>query len=163
VKITKVYTLEAANAFQTLGTEEEPFNFVFVSGSGATTEPGKFSQVFARVKGETERELAELRRANPTFHASSVRPGFVDAAAHEAIKPYLPKPPVAISILQTLMGPPIRVGLKSLWSPTAPLGQFMAEMAMGKYKDQLVAGKDIQMIGEFPILENSAFRRLAGL
>jgi len=39
----------------------------------------------------------------------------------------------------------------------------MAEMAMGKYKDQLVAGKDIQKIGEFPILQNSAFRRLAGL
>jgi hypothetical protein len=43
------------------------------------------------------------------------------------------------------------------------LGRFLTEMAMGRYEDRLVGGKGVQMVGEMPILENTAFRRLAGL
>ncbi|XXG95233.1 hypothetical protein Hte_001493 [Hypoxylon texense] len=163
VKITKDYTLAASKAFQTLASEQEPFNFVYVSGGGATTEPGRFSPIFARTKGETELALAEMRKANPIFHASSIRPAFVDAAKHEAIKPYIPVPNLTNRILLPVLGPGIRCGLQWAWSPTEELGRFTAEMAMGRYKNQFTQSKDIQMIGEFPILENSAFRRLAGL
>ncbi|KAI0892035.1 putative nucleoside-diphosphate-sugar epimerase [Annulohypoxylon nitens] len=162
VKITKDYALAASKAFQTLASEQEPFNFVYVSGNGATTQPGRFSAIFARVKGETELALAEMRKANPFYHASSVRPAFIDAARHDAIKPYIPTQPFAIRATGATLGPAIRCGLPSFWSPTAELGQFLTEMAMGRYKDQFKAS-DIQMEGEFPILENSAFRRMAGL
>ncbi|KAI1134714.1 putative nucleoside-diphosphate-sugar epimerase [Hypoxylon sp. FL0543] len=162
VKITKDYALAASKAFQTLPPEQEPFNFVYVSGSGATTRPGRFSAIFARVKGETELALAAMRKANPLFHASSVRPAFIDAAKHDAIKPYIPVQPLSIRASTTILGPAIRYGAQSYWSPTYELGKFLTEMAMGRYKDQFKA-KDIQMEGEMPILENSAFRRLAGL
>ncbi|KAI1206035.1 putative nucleoside-diphosphate-sugar epimerase [Annulohypoxylon truncatum] len=162
VKITKDYALAASKAFQTLASEQEPFNFVYVSGAGATTQPGRFSAIFARVKGETELALAEMRKANPFYHASSVRPAFVDAAKHDAIKPYIPAQPFAIRATGVTLGPAIRCGMPSYWSPTADLGRFLTEIAMGRYKGQFKAN-DIQMEGEFPILENSAFRRLAGL
>ncbi|KAI5856747.1 putative nucleoside-diphosphate-sugar epimerase [Durotheca rogersii] len=162
VKITKDYALAASEAFQTLASEQQPFNFVYVSGGGATTQPGRFSAIFARTKGETELALAAMRRANPLFHASSVRPAFVDAASHDAIKPYISVPSAALRAAGYVLAPGIRYGLKSMWSPTPELGRFLAEVAMGRYKDQLKA-KDIQMEGEFPILENTAFRRLSGL
>ncbi|ORY70448.1 putative nucleoside-diphosphate-sugar epimerase [Pseudomassariella vexata] len=164
IKITKTYALEAAKAFQTLPpSPRDPFNFVYISGSGATTEPGWFSMISARTKGETEAALAEMRRANPQLHASSVRPAFIDEWAHEAIKPYVPAKPLAYKFFLPFVGVGIRRGMVSLWSPTEPLGRFLVEMAMGRHQGSLTAGNDIQKIGEFPILENTAFRRLAGL
>ncbi|KAI1405000.1 putative nucleoside-diphosphate-sugar epimerase [Hypoxylon fuscum] len=162
VKITRDYTLAASKAFQTLASEQEPFNFVYVSGAGATTEPSRFSAIFARTKGETELALAEMRKENVLFHASSVRPTFIDAAKHDAIKPYIPAPNVIYRAFMPVLGPTIRCFLPWAWSPTEDLGRFLGEMAMGRYKDKFKA-KDIQNIGEFPILENTAFRRLSGL
>lgn len=163
IKITKTFALEAAKAFQGLASDEEPFNFVYVSGSGATTEPGWFTGLFARVKGEVEVALAQMRRANPNFHTVSARPAAVDASAHDAIKQYIPTPPLFLRILLPVLGPPIRTFYTGFHSPTEPLGRVLTELAMGRYKDRLVAGKDVQKIGEFPILENTALRRLAGL
>lgn len=164
VKITRDFTLRAAEAFQTLGTEDQPFNFVYVSGEGSTLEPGRFTPIFGRVKGETEKALAEMRKANPSFHASSIRPAFVDAAQHDAIKPYIPALGPARNVMLAVLGPPIRGFVKGSWSPTLPLGRFMTEMAMGRWDGEIKAGgPSIEKIGEFPILGNSAFRRLAGL
>ncbi|KAJ5468742.1 hypothetical protein N7475_006494 [Penicillium sp. IBT 31633x] len=90
VKITKDYTLAAANAFSTIKPSNHPFRFIHVSGEGATQNPGRFSPIFARVKGETEVLLGSLSEQNSTFRADSVRPAFVDSATHDAIKPYIP-------------------------------------------------------------------------
>lgn len=162
VKITKDYAVAASQAFQGLAHENEPFRFVYVSGAGATTEPGRFSAIYARVKGETEIALAALRKQNPLLHTSSVRPAGVDPTAHEAIKQYIPAPPLVYRALLPFLLTPIRVGMPSFHSPTLELGRFLTEMAMGKYSVSSPA-KDIAMIGEFPILENSAFRRLGGV
>ncbi|KAI0399360.1 putative nucleoside-diphosphate-sugar epimerase [Xylaria palmicola] len=162
VKITKDYALAASQAFKDLAPKNEPFNFVYVSGSGATTTPGRFSPIYARVKGETEIALAELRRVNPLLYASSVRPAGVDATAHEAIKSYIPPAPLLYRIMAPLFLTPIRVGMPSFHSPTLELGRFLTEMAMGKHPVSSPTG-DIAMIGKFPILENSAFRRLYGM
>lgn len=165
IKITKDYTLSAAEAFKTLGTEDQPFNFVYVSGEGSTLTPGRFTPIFGRVKGETEKALADIRNANPkTFHSSSVRPAFVDAARHDAVKSYIPAPGLSLAAMQTVLGPPIRSFYKSAWSPTLALGTFMAETAMGRWEAQMQAGgSGVEKVGEFPILPNAAFRKLAGL
>lgn len=163
VTITKTYALEAAKAFENLASEQEPFNFVYVSGAGATTEPGRFSALFARTKGETELALAEMRNHNPNMHASSVRPCYIDASEHEAIKPYIPTKPFAHRSIELLLGPPIKYGLKSFHSPTDSLGKVLTELALGKHQEQFVAGKGVQMNGSFPILENNVLRRLVGL
>ncbi|KAI0149242.1 putative nucleoside-diphosphate-sugar epimerase [Pestalotiopsis sp. NC0098] len=163
VKITKDFTLEAAKAFGKLGTAEEPFHFVYVSGGGATTEPGRFTPIFGRVKGQTEVALAELMKATPGLRALSTRPAYVDGSAHAAIKKYLPTKPWSIRLLEPVVGPPIRWGVKSFHSPTEPLGRVLTELALGKHQDQFVAAKDLQMIGQFPIMENSVLRRLVGI
>lgn len=105
-----------------------------------------------------------MRRANPSFHASSIRPAFVDAAQHDAIKPYLPATGLARNAMLAVVGPPIRSFYKGGWSPTLPLGRFMTEMAMGRWEEGMKAGGPaVERVGEFPILGNAAFRRLAGL
>lgn len=105
-----------------------------------------------------------MRKANPSFHASSIRPALVDAAQHDAIKPYIPALGLARSAMLAVAGPPVRAFAKGSWSPTLPLGRFMTEMAMGRWEGQMRAGGPaIERLGEFPILGNSAFRRLAGL
>ncbi|KAI0450060.1 hypothetical protein F5B21DRAFT_448502 [Xylaria acuta] len=162
VKITKDYALAATQAFQCLANENEPFNFVYVSGRGATQNPGRFTPIFGRVKGETEIALAALRKQNPLMHASSVRPGAVDGTAHEAIQKYIPTRPLSYRMMAPLILAPIRAGIPSMHCPTSELGRFLTEMAMGKHPITSPA-QDIARIGEFPLLENSAFRRLAGL
>ncbi|KAI0438629.1 putative nucleoside-diphosphate-sugar epimerase [Xylaria telfairii] len=162
VKITKDYALAASDAFQGLAGDNKPFNFVYVSGRGATQEPGRFTPIFGRVKGETEVALAALRKKNPLFQASSVRPAAVDAGAHEAIKKYIPTPPLAYRLVSPILLTPMRVGLPSIHSPTLELGRFLTEMAMGKHSITSPT-HDIAMIGEFPILDNSAFRRFMSM
>ncbi|ROW17440.1 hypothetical protein VPNG_00940 [Cytospora leucostoma] len=164
IRITKTCSLAAAKAFQTLTPPGEgPFNFVYVSAGGATTDPGTFTQSFARVKGEVEVALADMRREDPDFRAVSARPLSVDASAHDAVRPYLPAPPLSTRVLMQVLGPPIRTVFTRYHSPTEHLGRVLAELALGRFEGRFVAGQDIQMIGEFPILENTALRRFAGL
>ncbi|ROW05732.1 hypothetical protein VMCG_05159 [Cytospora schulzeri] len=162
VRIIKDFPLRAAEAFQTLSSPSQPFNFVYVSGEGATQAPGRFTPTFGRVKGDTEIALSELRKANPSFHAISIRPGFVDVAQHDAIKGYIPQPGALKNAVDTLLGPPIRRFAKGTWSPTEPAGRFMTEMAMGKWHGQF-EGHGVEKLGDFPIVSNAGFRRLAGL
>ncbi|POS74191.1 nucleoside-diphosphate-sugar epimerase [Diaporthe helianthi] len=170
VKITKDYALRAAEAFRTLGTPDRPFTFVYVSGEGATLTPGRFTPIFGRVKGETEKALAEMRAAaaagsSNSFLACAVRPAFVDAAQHGDIAAYVPATQgLAKTAMLAALSPPIRAFYKSAWSPTLPLGRFMTEVAMGRWEAQMQAGGlGVEKIGEFPIVSNVGFRRLAGL
>lgn len=103
-----------------------------------------------------------MRKNNPSFHASSIRPCFIDSGAHSAIQPYLPASGLAKTVLLPPFAAVARTFIKSKCSPTEPLGRFMAEMAMGKWDAQF-EGVGVEKVGDFPVLENSAFRRLAGL
>lgn len=88
-------TLEAAKAFEQLKSDEsDNFKFVYVSGEGATSEPGRFTALFGRVKGETETALMEMEAKNPHFRAMIVRPALVDPQDHQAILPWIPPVPL---------------------------------------------------------------------
>jgi hypothetical protein len=115
------------------------------------------------VKGETETALAEMRKTNELLHTISVRPAFIDEKEHAAIKPYVPVRPVSERVVRMSIGPLFRAAVPNICSPTERLGRFTTELAMGQHQKQLVSTKDIQMIGAMPLLENTAFRRLAGL
>lgn len=101
-------------------------------------------------------------KENPLFHASTLRPAFVDAAAHDAIKDYIPRPHMMYAAGGVLLGPAIRVGMKGFWSRTEPLGKFLTGMAMQKLGGDM-EGPGIEKLGKFPVIENVAFRRLMGL
>lgn len=126
VKITKTYTLAAAEAFQGLAPAPAsssspspddapaPFRFVFVSGQGATDAPGATTATFSRVKGEAELGLAALAAAaNPpgTFRPSSVRPAAIDEHGHAAIQPWIPPRPAAFRFA----APAILWTARTLW------------------------------------------------
>jgi hypothetical protein len=169
VKITKDYALAAATAFQNLSPSPdaaaEPFRFVYVSGDGATFNPGMMTPVFGRVKGETELGLAEMRKTSPRFHTSTVRPAFVDMADHSAIRGYAPEPAgVALKLTAAALGPLIRTTMKSKWSPTEPLGHFLTDMATGRWDREFESGgAGVEKVGAFPVVDNPTVRRLMGL
>lgn len=156
--------MAAAEAFQKLPAvdSKEPFNFVFVSGEGATHTPGRLTPIFGRVKGETELLLAEMRKKNSSFHASTIRPAGVDDSQHASIAQYVPARPWASKLAAATLLPVVRMTAKSFLSPTEALGPAMVEMAMGKW-DNKMQGKDVIRVGESPIVSNVAFRRIFGL
>ncbi|KAK7926882.1 nucleoside-diphosphate-sugar epimerase protein [Apiospora marii] len=140
----------------------EPFRFIYVSGLGAETgTSNEYLDHIWCVKGRAEYALATMRKKDAKrFHALSVRPGLVDGRAHEAIQSYIPTAPLMEDMLSSGM-----MSLRpSILSPTEPLGTFLTKLAMGRYDEVLqVAGNGVQQIGGFPILDNSAFRRMAML
>lgn len=70
INITKDFPLVAAQAFSKTSSS---FNFVYVSAEGASTDPGSFTPLFSRVKGEAEVALLEMSKS-PGFNAYSVWP-----------------------------------------------------------------------------------------
>ncbi|KAK3352498.1 nucleoside-diphosphate-sugar epimerase [Lasiosphaeria hispida] len=169
VKITKDYALAAATAFQTLPAKNKttaaPFRFVYVSGEGSTLAPGRFTPIFGRVKGETELALAAMRRVNPLLQANTVRPAFVDWAGNQAVAPYIPAQGAGRSLLASALRLPMRAGyMTGLWSPTEPLGRYLAEMAAGKFDEAGMVGPGFEKLeGGFTVVNNPGFRKLAGL
>ncbi|KAM0417250.1 hypothetical protein ACHAPT_012761 [Fusarium lateritium] len=71
-KITKDYALAGAKAFSDLAPNDESFRFIFVSGQSSTQNPGPFTTRYARVKGETELLLSEMRSIYPRLITEAV-------------------------------------------------------------------------------------------
>ncbi|OAG00623.1 uncharacterized protein CC84DRAFT_1102263 [Paraphaeosphaeria sporulosa] len=153
-EITHEYPLAAANAFSKLHPES-PFTFVFVSAEGATHNPGMFSAVYERVKGQVEKAMFEFYKATPNFKLYTVRPAGVDWRSHPEIQPFMPSQP----FWKRALIPVIDTVYKPMITPTRPMGRIMTELAMSKGKP--LEGEDIQMEGT--LVSNVAFRRLAGL
>ncbi|KAK0620833.1 hypothetical protein B0T14DRAFT_481922 [Immersiella caudata] len=164
IKITKSYTLSFANAFASLPSRPPtPFTFLYVSGLGATFQPGRFTPIFGRVKGETELALSQIRKENPLFQAVSVRAGFIDWFGHESIKNYMPAQGLFKTTMGVAFGGLVRAGWSSVWSPTEPLGRFLTGVVRGEFEGRL-EGKDVDVLDSgMPVVESLAVRRLMGL
>ncbi|KAF2003509.1 hypothetical protein P154DRAFT_520103 [Amniculicola lignicola CBS 123094] len=154
VEITRDYTLAAAKAFSTLHPDK-PFNFVYVSGEGATQTPGFFTPIFGRVKGETEQALFDFHKSTANFNVYNVRPAGVDWREHPEIHPFIPSLPMYRKALL----PAIAALAKGWHTPTRPLGKVLTELALSQGKP--LEGKDIGMEGT--LVPNLAIRRMAGL
>lgn len=142
------------NAFNTLHPDS-PFTFVYVSGEGATQKPGIFTQLYGRVKGQTEAALFEFRKQNPNFRAISVRPGGVDWTAHPEIKSFIPNQPA----WKAAMIRPMNLLYKNMMTPTQPMGRVFTELAMSK--GEPLSGTGVELEGT--LLTNIGIRRLSGL
>lgn len=168
ITITKTYPLAFASAFQpALKATNKPINFVYVSGQGATFQPGLFTPIFGKTKGETELALADVRKKNPLFRASTVRPGFIDWLDQDkSVTKYMPPLGLARTGLGHALHPVFKFGMRGNWSPTEPLGGFLTGLAMGKWNEGLktLKGDEGQVLeGGFPVVENNFFRRAMGL
>ncbi|KAF2461163.1 nucleoside-diphosphate-sugar epimerase [Lineolata rhizophorae] len=156
VKITHDMTMDAASAFANLSPS---FNFVFVSGEGATHTPGLFSAIFARVKGQTELDLLDFSKQHQGFNTYALRPAMVDQTYHEAIHPYTPKVSSVRRMFNTSLRPALRLLSSNIISPTDHLGRVLVDLALSDGKP--LEGVGIE--GEGRIITNQGMRRLAGL
>ncbi|KAJ5215041.1 hypothetical protein N7468_010720 [Penicillium chermesinum] len=158
--ITYDYPLAAAKAFSGLSSS---FKFVYVSGEGATQNPGRFTPIFGRVKGEAEVALLALAKQYPSLKPFSVRPAFVDPAHDPEVLKVVMKRPDQQTLLKkgmhSLLGPVVRATAPGTVSPTEYLGKFLTDLAKGN--GQPLEGKGVT--GEGRIINNVAFRREVGI
>ena len=107
--------------------------------------------VFGRIKGQAETSLLQLRgyrgeglagmrlpveasieNTELGLQPICVRPGFVDAAGHDDIRPYIPQPPLLYALSEVLLGPVVRRLVPSMHSPTRDVGKVLLQFAEGK-------------------------------
>ncbi|RDW80019.1 hypothetical protein BP6252_04657 [Coleophoma cylindrospora] len=155
-KITYDYPLAFAKACATLNPTSEPFKFVYVSGEGATTSPGRLTQRFGVVKGRAEAALIALGKEYPNLKVYSARPCVIDYSQHPEIHEYVPKRSGLIRVAETVMLPVAKYVLPSKHSPTKELARVLTELAMGDGKDLTGAG----ISDEGRIASNLALRRI---
>jgi hypothetical protein len=146
--------MAAAKAFSTLHPEE-PFNFVYVSGEGATQSPGMFTPIFGRVKGQVEQALFDFSKTAPNFKLYNVRPAGVDWREHREIHPFIPQQ----SFYKKPILPVLDVVYKNMVTPTRELGKILTELAMSK--GEPLEGPNVGMEGR--LVSNVAIRRMTGL
>ena len=168
IKITKDYPIAAAKAFSAL--TDEKLKFVYVSGEGATYTPGRFTQIFARVKGEAELALVDLSKQTPyskTLRVYNARPGGVDGTSQpEVWRPVWAKYGAFKRFYMSILLPPMRMFYKNMMSPTPQLGQALVELAMGD--GEKLEGRGVEDVGkgvegEGRLVRNIGLRRMGGL
>jgi nucleoside-diphosphate-sugar epimerase len=127
-KATRDYGVEAAKAFAKMGTEDEPFRFVYISGEGATQTPGMTTTLYARVKGEAEEMLTKVAEETPSLMVLSARIGGVDAAGHEAMAKYGPERIFMHRVLGTTLMPALKALYGKMHMPTITLGDVCTQL-----------------------------------
>ena len=179
VKITKDYAIAAAEAFSTLSESPttsasasppiKPFNFIYVSGEGATHNPGRFTPLFGRVKGETELALLALSHdpAHQNLRVVCARPGGVDPRHDD------PRVGQAVSEKRSgsrasgwmgkVLFPTLGALAPGQLSPTRDLGRALTELAMGNGRKLEGRGVVEGKSGEGRVVGNLGLRHLAGL
>lgn len=132
----------------------------------ATRNPGRFTQLFARVKGEAETALLALRSENPGLRIWNVRPAFID----ESQNPLKDGPDIMLKKVLGRALPLFRTVWPSGVTPTGPLAELLENCALDTAsKDDFkarVQGKGVTVeegdtLGV--LLANTGIRRLAGL
>ncbi|TAQ83644.1 hypothetical protein B7494_g8031 [Chlorociboria aeruginascens] len=157
-KITYEYPLAAAQAFTALSAPK-PFKFVYVSGEGATPNPGYLTAHFGVVKGRAEAALLELGKQKDNLKVFSVRPAGVDPSAHEEIWGFLPNKTGMAGMAEKVLLPVLRKTMPGMISPTKELARVLTDLAMGDGE----ALKGVGIEGEGRTVRNAGLRRIAGL
>jgi len=125
------YPMEAMKALvnggAVFGSEDAPFQFVYISGEGADEES---RMMWARVKGRTERDLIE--GSTSTVKGRVIRPGY--------FFPTLPadrqnQRSLTARALDVVASRLLRLAPKLL-TPVDTLGEFALEVAKGKWSDE---------------------------
>lgn len=168
-KITYDWPLAWARAFTDAGLGQDAqssplFNFVYVSGEGANTDPGRFAVRFAIVKGRTEKALLELgkERAAAGLRVYSARPGAVDPSSHSEILPYVSERKTKFrNMYERPLIAACRVVVPGMMSPTLQLGESLVQLAAGDGEPK--KDENPKIGGEGRTLSVGYLRKMAGL
>lgn len=158
-EITIDYPLIAAKALASVNTT---FNFVYVSGEGATTNPGFMTPFFGSTKGIAEASLLELSKHQQYagLNVYSARPAMIDNISHPEIHGFSRERSDMAFMFVKALGPIIRMASKASVSPTKELGAVLVQLAAGN-GEPIVEGAGVS--GDGRTLANVALRRMAGL
>lgn len=133
----------------------------------ATRSPGRFTALFARVKGLAEASLLDLLPSHPSLQIFNVRPGFIDdseAQLRDGKKSFS-------YALMDRMAPALRLAYPNGVSPTGKLADVLVKCAEKQGTNAEVRktfeGKGVTWEGQGQglglLIENVGMRRLAGL
>lgn len=114
--------------------EAGKFNFVYVSGEGATTTPGMITPAFGKVKGRAEKALLDLSKEQQfqKLRVFSARPGAVDNFHQLEIQKYSAGKSTGLrKYSEIAFTPVVRTFFKSMNSPTKELGDVLVQLAAG--------------------------------
>ncbi|APA11954.1 hypothetical protein SS1G_05510 [Sclerotinia sclerotiorum 1980 UF-70] len=161
-EITQTYTLSAARAFSPLNSPK-PFKFLYISGEGATTSPGILTPMFGVVKGQTEADLLALpakEKDCENLKVYNVRPGAVDASAHEEIKEFIPQRKGMLRLMELGLFPVVRMCSRNMYTPTKEFGKVVTELMLGD--GEKLEGSGVVEGSGGRTLSNIGLRRLGG-
>lgn len=154
VKITYDYPLAAVRAFSNLASSS--FNFVYVSGEGAD-QTERSSQIFAKTKGKTERELLELALNIPHMNIYAARPGFIDPQGKNLRQD---REKLHKRVFSSSMGVLLGNFVKSLHIGTMPLAKALTILATGDGRP-LPEQEGVEYDGR--VVRNTYLRKLGGM
>lgn len=143
-----------------VGSASAPFNFVYVSGEGATLHPGLTTTRMGRVKGEAEKALLDIASENKNTDVYSARPGAIDRVGHTEVQKYAKERPGFQKVVEKTLFPVMRPAWKGMIIPTVSLGDALVGLASGD-GTPVADGAGVSENGR--VLQNVALRRLAGL
>lgn len=156
--LTHDWPIAAAKAFANIGGREEGrnMNFVYISGEGADPT-GSSRQLFARIKGLTEKDLIMAAERTPGLSTYNLRPAGVDASDS---KPRFDRKRTTLELFYGLLYPILRNVAPRYVTPVKSLADVAVGLAIGDGKPLLPA-VDIEAQGW--TFRNLAIRRMAGL
>ncbi|KAH9835303.1 uncharacterized protein C8Q71DRAFT_710050, partial [Rhodofomes roseus] len=136
---TYTNVMNAARAVKDAGVGEgrpvdKPFRIVYISGEGA--DPSQKSwQMWANVKGRTEKDLTEFCNSTPGMKARIYRPGyFFPSKMYPEDRKH--QRSATMGRVDNVMTPAIKCLVPSTYTPTEELGTFAVELAKGRWPDK---------------------------
>lgn len=135
-KLTYEMPMALIEALQKAGVGDEreegkPFRFVYVSGNSADPTE-KSSQMWARVKGRTEKDLTTFCAAHPGMRAHILRPGyFFPPKEYPADKAN--QRSALEGFADRILGPVFSTLIPNLLSPPAEMAKVALEAAKGRW------------------------------
>ncbi|BGO90847.1 hypothetical protein NBRC10512_003343 [Rhodotorula toruloides] len=159
-RITVEYPLAAAKAFAGLKKEREgegKFVFAYLSGMGADQREGKARAMFGRIKGDAERQLAQLpSQGYPSLATYSFRPAGILSSDPDSNASLAYNRPFLQSAFRTLG----RV-FPSIVTDSPVLAQAMIEAALRGGSGSIEGWEGKGKVGNEGVFENADIKRLA--
>ncbi|BGP31320.1 hypothetical protein JCM10296v2_003084 [Rhodotorula toruloides] len=159
-RITVEYPLAAAKAFAGLkkdGEEEGKFVFAYLSGMGADQREGKARAMFGRIKGDAERQLAQLpAQGYPSLATYSFRPAGILSSSPDPEASLAYNRPFLQSAVRTLG----RV-FPAMVTDAPVLARAMIEAALRGGNGSIEGWEGKGKVGNEGVFENADIKRLA--
>ncbi|KZT70437.1 hypothetical protein DAEQUDRAFT_725345 [Daedalea quercina L-15889] len=135
---TYTSVMNAARALKEAGvgagrSADAPFRFVYISGEGAD-QTGRSRQMWANVKGRTERDLIEFCKDAEGMQARIYRPGYFFPSKNNP-EDRTNQRSATLGVVDNVMTPVLKCVMPSVYTRTEDLSTFAVELAKGRWPE----------------------------